>query len=138
VKELLCWVALLNLTSQISRFALWLNLTTIQNWLIFLKKTSGRQSIGRFLAIRNRRRHRGVIKVESFSLENLLKDWDRWSDKLENLLRELIWLEAWLKVDAGVHGQRDMVYTASDEVICTFKTDKPQKTHPWSVEKRFA
>jgi hypothetical protein len=82
--------------------------------------------------------YRGRVIHFGASLKNLLEDWDEWSDKFENLLRELIWIEAWLKVDGSAYGQRDLVYTASDEVIQTFQTSKPQKNHSWSVEKRFA
>ncbi len=82
--------------------------------------------------------YRGRVIHFGASVKNLLEDWDEWSEKFENLLRELIWIEAWLKVDGGSYGQRDLVYAASEAVIQTFRTDKPQKVYSWSVEKRFA
>lgn len=81
--------------------------------------------------------YRGRVIHYGASLKNLLEDWERWVGKLEGLLRELIWIEAWLKTSAGAYGQREHFYTASDEIVESFARNQPQQTRRWSVEKRF-
>jgi hypothetical protein len=81
--------------------------------------------------------YRGRVIHFGASLKTLGEDWDEWIGKFENLLRELVWIEAWVKADLTYYGQRNLIYIAQDEIIQSFWTDKPQKTSSWLTEKRF-
>lgn len=59
-----------------------------------------------------------------------------WMSKLESLLRELVWVQAWLHMDAAHRGVREQLCFASDDIAATFLTQSPLRTTKWSVEIR--
>jgi hypothetical protein len=59
-------------------------------------------------------------------------DWEKWLEKFENLLRNLVWKRVWLRLETELYGDYHYEWKASDEIIASFKDEFPKRVTEWS------